>query len=155
MKKSILCGWIALVVISIGCLICCISQFLPEVIAGIIGVVFTAFVLFVGMVLASVRHRQQLAEKKDNNAQILENIHQSAMKLLAQQGRAYSEVSKAMSNIVSTRVGVRVVEEMLHGLENDEQRDAAYKQVGLIIEEELVRINSEVWGEKKCPEKEA
>jgi allophanate hydrolase subunit 2 len=36
-------------------------------------------------------------------------------------------------------------------LENDEQRDAAYRQVGQIIEEELAKVNQEVWGDRLCP----
>jgi hypothetical protein len=151
MSKSTVCGLVALAVIGIGGLAGYALSFLPGAVAVIAIVLLTAFSLFVGMVLASVRHRELTAEKNSNDDIIIASLHKSALKLLAAQSKTYGEVSKAMSNIVSNRVGIRIVEEMLHGLENEEQRDAAYRQVGAIINEELAKINKEVWGDKPCP----
>jgi hypothetical protein len=153
MTKKTVCGLVALLVLVLGGLGGYAVTFLPRMLAGVLVVLFTAFVMFTGMVLASVRHRQMAAEKSRDDEEVISNLHQSAKKLLAAQSRTYGEVSKAMSQIVSNRVGIRIVEEMLHGLENDEQRDAAYRQVGTIIEEELAKLNKDVFGDKSCPEK--
>lgn len=151
MSKSTVCGLVALAVIGISGLVGYALSFLPGAVAVIAIVLFTAFSLFMGMVLASVRHRELAAEKSRDDEEVISKLHLSAMKLLAAQSQTYGEVSKAMSQIVSNRVGIRIVEEMLHGLENEEQRDAAYRQVGAIINEELAKINKEVWGDKPCP----
>ena len=151
MNKNTICGLIALSVLVLGGLVSYAATSLPKMLAGVLGLLCAAFALFIGMVLASVRHRQIVAEKSRDDEEVISKLHQSALKLLAAQSRTYGEVSKAMSQIVSNRVGIRIVEEMLHGLENEEQRDAAYRQVGAIIEEELAKLNKEVWGDKPCP----
>jgi len=156
MSKSTVCGLVALAVIGLGGLAAYLSTYLaglgyPKTAVVVIGVLFAVFSLFMGMVMASVRHRELTAEKNSNDDIIIASLHKSALKLLAAQSKTYGEVSKAMSQIVSNRVGIRIVEEMLHGLENEEQRDAAYRQVGAIIEEELAKLNKEVWGDKPCP----
>jgi len=149
--KNTICGFVALLVLALGGLAGYSATFLPKLLAGAFGVLFAAFSVFLGMVLASIRHREMTNEKSRNDEEIIAGLHQSAMKLIDQQGRAYGEISKAQSSIVSSRIGIRLVEEMLHGLENDEQRDAAYRQVGVIIEEELAKVNQEVWGDRLCP----
>jgi hypothetical protein len=151
MTKKTICGLVALLVLVLGGLGGFAVTFLPRMLAGVLVVLFTAFVMFTGMVLASIRHRQMIADKSRDDEEVISNLHQGAMRLLAAQSKTYGEVSKAMSHIISNRVGIRIVEEMLHGLENDEQRDAAYRQVGTIIEEELVRLNKDVFGDKPCP----
>jgi hypothetical protein len=149
--KNTICGFVALLVLALGGLAGYSATFLPKLLAGVFGVLFVAFSVFLGMVLASIRHRELTNEKSRNDEEIIAGLHRSAEKLLDQQSRAYGEISKAQSNIVSSRIGIRLVEEMLHGLENDEQRDAAYRQVGQIIEEELAKVNQEVWGDRLCP----
>jgi hypothetical protein len=155
MNKRATCGFIALFLLTLGGLLGYAAVFLPKMVAGIFGVVFAAVFVFIGIVLSEIHYRgirdEELQDQKRELETLVVGLRGSAMKLLSQQRRAYGEVSKAQSNIVSTRIGVRLVEEMLHGMENDEQKDAAYRQVGVIIEEELAKVNQEVWGDRLCP----
>lgn len=150
-KRNVMWNLVAPTSLGMGFLLGWFMQPWPRLLAGVVGLLFTAFVLFMGMVLASARQRTVFAEKTRLDEEMIANLRQKALQMLDQQSRAYSEVSKAQSSIVSSRIGIRIVEEMLHGLENDEQKDAAYRQLGIIITEELAKVNSEVWGDKLCP----
>lgn len=90
--------------------------------------------MFVGMIMYAV------IVKSNTDLTVNAAIHEMKLNLsnvLIQQKNAYLELMKASSRLIARRVAERTVTEMLHGLDNDEQRDAALQQMNSIVDEEL------------------
>jgi len=133
MKKSDL-GFIMLVVVAGGLLMGYVVLKLPLALSMICCAFGAALAMFIGMILLAVITKSN--HDMEANAALSE-MKASMGNLLIQQKNAYMELLKASSRLVARRVAERTVVEMMHGLDNDEQRDAAVIQMNNIVDEEL------------------
>ena len=133
MHKTI-AGSMMLLVLAMGIMIGFTVQKLPLPVAVMCCGLWAFVSMFIGMTLFALISRGK--EDVSVNETIF-NMRENVSRLLEQQRSAYHELLKASSRIVASRVAERTVIEMMHGLDNGEQRDAAFKQMNSIVDEEL------------------
>lgn len=133
MSKSTL-GLMIVFVILGGALMGYVALKLPMPLS-VVCCAFCAFMaMFTGMLMFAIAARSS-TEVAVNEA--LRELKSNMGAIILQQKKAYLELLKASSRVVARRVAERTVTEMMHGLENDEQRDAAFVQMNSIVDEEL------------------
>jgi hypothetical protein len=138
-----LIGLLIIVIVGLGAVFGYVVSTLPKTVAMFTSGAGAFFVLFFGMVLYAYHAREERKKFEKEITDSLDGVKAKASNLFAEQERTYTKLIGDLVQATAYRVAVVIVKDMIHGLNNDEQRDAALTQAKEIVDKEIRQMKVE------------